>query len=135
MKYSLFILLLITLVTSCKKEQTVWESDWSVPIINDTLTLTNLVNDSTLTENSGFYELSLTRTLFDLNLNEIVNIPDTTINEQFTNGSIDNWSISPGSSIFPPGVITTDEHVLLLEDVQLKKIILQAGQIKVKIES
>tara|TARA_B110000908_G_scaffold169381_1_gene226417 strand:+ start:230 stop:1828 length:1599 start_codon:yes stop_codon:yes gene_type:complete len=135
MKYSLFILLLITLVASCKKEQTVWESDWSVPIINDTLTLTNLVNDSTLTENSGFYELSLTRTLFDLNLNEIVNIPDTTINEQFTNGSIDNWSISPGSSIFPPGVITTDEHVLLLEDVQLKKIILQAGQIKVKIEN
>jgi len=135
MKNTLFILLLVTLAASCKKEQTVWESDWNAPIINDTLTLANLVNDSTLAENSGFYELDMTRTLFDLNVNEIVKIPDTTINEPFSNGSVDNWQINPGASIFPPGVVTSDEHVLLLEDVQLKKIILKAGQIKVKIEN
>ncbi|MFT6924110.1 MAG: hypothetical protein ACJA1C_003131 [Crocinitomicaceae bacterium] len=135
MKYSLFILLLITLFASCKKEQTVWESDWSAPVINDTLTLANLVNDSTLAENSGFYELGLTRTLFDLEINEVVKIPDTTINEQFTNGSIDNWAINPGTTIFPPGVITSDEHVLELEDIQLKKITLKGGVIKLRIEN
>lgn len=135
MKYILFMLLLVTLAASCKKKQTVWESDWSAPVIDDTLTLANLVNDSTLAENSGFYELDLNRTLFDLDINEVVQIPDTTINESFTNGSVDNWEINPGGSIFPPGVITKDEHVLLLEDVQLKKIVLNGGVIKVKIEN
>lgn len=135
MKNTLFILLLITLAASCKKEQTVWESDWNAPIINDTLTLANLVNDSTLAENSGFYELDLTRTLFDLQISEVVRIPDTTINESFTNGSIDNWTINPGTTIFPPGVVTIEEHVFELEDIQLKKITLKGGVIKLRIEN
>ncbi|NRA12511.1 MAG: hypothetical protein HRT57_11210, partial [Crocinitomicaceae bacterium] len=133
MKNTIFILLLITLAASCKKEQTVWESDWSAPIINDTLTLANLVNDSTLAENSGFYELDLTRTLFDLDINEVVQIPDTTIQEEFTNLGWDNLPINPGASVL--GGLQEEEHEMVLEDIQLKKIIIKQGVIEIRIEN
>ncbi|MDG2440092.1 MAG: hypothetical protein P8M19_00355, partial [Crocinitomicaceae bacterium] len=66
MRYTLLALMALFLFTSCKKENTVWETDWSVPVINDTLSLSNLVNDSTLAETGGFYSVDLNRSLFDI---------------------------------------------------------------------
>jgi len=93
MKKILIFIGIVTLLSSCKKEPTVWESSWSAPLINDTLTIDKLVNDSTLTEAGGFYQLELDRSLFDLNISELIEIPDTTITENFTlSGNIDNWT-------------------------------------------
>ena len=79
-----FILLTFTLLlASCKKENTVWETDWSAPIINDSLSLSHLVNDSTLEVNSGFYSVNLERTLVNRGVNDVVEIPDTTISKSF----------------------------------------------------
>ena len=135
MKKIIYILLFGALITSCKKEATVWESDWSAPIVNDTLTLADWVNDSTLTESSNFYELDLTRTLFEFDINEVVSIPDTTINEPITNGAVDNWTIVAGQSAIPVGVQTMEEHELMLNDIQLKKVKLKAGTIKIRLEN
>ena len=61
------------MVVSCKKEATSWDTDWVVPIVNDTLSFKNLENDSTLSVNtSTFYQVDLTRTLLNLGLNDIV---------------------------------------------------------------
>jgi len=121
------LMCIVLLVVSCKKKKTVWDSDWSSPVVNDTLTLTNLVNDSTLSEVGGFYELNLVRTLFDLDLGDLLNIPDTTISETFAFPvSID---LTPGFSF----VNSTEEHDLSVEDLQLKTIVLKQGFIDVKV--
>lgn len=133
MKNTILILLIATLIASCKKEATVWEADWSVPIVNDTLTLANLVNDTTLNESSGFYELDLTRTLFDMDINEVAQIPDTTIHEELDNGSWANFPVTAGSSIFQTADI--QEHDLVLEDLLLKRIIMKEGEISIRFEN
>lgn len=122
-------LVLILLFSSCKKEATVWQTDWSAPIINDTLTLNNLLNDSTLEDNGGFYALNLERTLFDVDINEVVELPDTTIEESFTI-SVSSLTLSPGFSF----VNSAEEHELFIPDgVQLKKMILKEGFIDVTV--
>lgn len=133
MKNTLLILLIATLIASCKKEDTVWETDWSAPIINDTLTLENLVNDSTILVSSGFYELDLTRTLFDMDINTVVEIPDTTIHAEMDNGTWANFPVNAGSSIFPTPDI--QERELVLEEIQLTKMIMKQGVIQMRFEN
>lgn len=133
MKNTISILLLFALFSSCKKEATVWETDWSAPIINDTLSLSDLVNDSTLVESSGFYSLDLSRTLFDFDINSVVEIPDTTIHKIYTNGAFANFLVQAGESFL--SVIAPTEYDMGLDDVQIKKIILKKGVIQVKISN
>jgi hypothetical protein len=74
------VFLFVLMLVSCKKEATSWDTDWVVPIVNDTLSLKNLQNDSTFFVNgNSFYEVDLTRTLLNIGINEIVAIPDTFI--------------------------------------------------------
>lgn len=121
----LFIAFVVTL--SCKKEKTSWESDWSAPLISDTLSLKNLVNDSTLIEAGGFYSLDLSREIFNLNLTELIDIPDTTIAQNFTFSA--NLNIAPGFSF----INSIEEHFFDLKEVQLKQIVAKNGAIDIKV--
>ncbi|MDX2359755.1 MAG: hypothetical protein QNK23_03035 [Crocinitomicaceae bacterium] len=129
MKRTATLLILLLAIASCKKEPTVWESDWSAPIINDTLSLANLVNDSTLAENAGFYELNLDRTLFSLNVADVISIPDTTI--------VETTSFSGSINLAPNSIIdnSIDEHSFDLDEVQLKTVILKSGNIDLYLEN
>lgn len=129
MKTKLFGVMVVVLFASCKKENTVWETDWSAPIINDTLSLKNMVNDSTLAESGGFYVLDLKRTLFNFNLAELIEIPDTTIVENF--GFSGTLNLSPGFSF----VNSIEEHTINADGVQLKQIVLKEGFIDVRVEN
>ena len=92
---------------SCRKEKTNWDSDWVVPVLNDTLSFKNLVNDSTLAvDASGFYELDLTRTIIDFGIDKFIEIPDTTIIQDFNVPT--TLTVSPGFSI----VNQIEEHTL-----------------------
>jgi hypothetical protein len=126
---SIAIILTVAALVSCRKEKTVWNSDWVAPLVHDTLTLENMINDSTLAINtSNFLEVDLTRTLLDLGIDDIVGIPDTVISH--------DYSISAGSLNVPPGfsiVNDVQEHSLNVEDLQLKKIRVSDGKIKVKV--
>jgi hypothetical protein len=121
-----FLFLVVIALASCRKESTRWNSDWSAPVLNDTLTLMNWVNDSTLNvNNSGYYDVNLQRELFRFDLNSIVGIPDTTLQN--------NFSI-PSSINVPPGysfVNQTEERDLQLDPVELTKIHLKKGQIAI----
>lgn len=131
MKVLFLILLVIAVGTSCKKKPTIWETDWSVPIINDTLTLKDFVNDSTLAENpGGFYELNLNRVLFELDVNEMIEIPDTTLENRLTI-SVLNLTMPPGFSY----VTSNEENELSIPDVELKKIRLKKGFIDIKVHN
>lgn len=129
MKYYFLIILLSVTFVSCKKEATVWQSDWNAPLVNDTLSLSNLVNDSTLSTTSGYYAVDLTRTLFDLSINDIVSIPDTTIQRNYPSQL--NFEIQPNTTF--AGSVET--YYLELDDIQLKLITLQEGFIDVRVEN
>ena len=128
LKYLLPILLVAA--TSCKKEPTSWNSDWSAPLISDTLSLENLVNDSTLTTAGGFYVMDLKRSLFDLNINDLVQIPDTTI--------ATDYSIAFAFINVPPGYAFVNEAEnfnLGVADIELKEVILKKGYIDVEVRN
>ncbi len=130
MRYTLLILTTALLFLSCKKENTVWETDWSIPVINDTLSLINLVNDSTLTESSGFYNVDLNRTLFDINVNELVEIPDTVISGAYST-PFSTFVVNPGI----PFITEEQELELVMNDIQLKEILVKQGTIDVTISN
>jgi hypothetical protein len=129
-KRQFFILLLLTiLICSCKKKQTTWNTDWSAPIISDTISLSNLYNDSTLvSSNQTTIDLDLSRTILNLGLSDLVGFPDTTINQSFNL----NFSLSnvPAGYTFAN---TIEEHSFDLNDVQLKKVDVSSGSIKLKV--
>jgi hypothetical protein len=125
MKQTIILLLISSaFVVSCKRKQAVWDTDWQVPLIQDSLTLTNLVEDSILTVNAGYYELSVDRSVFELRLSDFIEIPDTTVNHSYALG-LSSFNVQPGTSF----VNDVQEHVVDMGEVQLKKIRVKEGGI------
>lgn len=129
MKTFIYFFVLGTILFSCRKKDTSWNSDWVAPIVNDTLSLNNLVNDSTINADlSTFYQVDLTRTIIDYGIEDFVNIPDTTINQTFVS-AVPSISVPPGFSF----VNQIEEHNFDVEDLQLKKIRVSKGTINLKV--
>ncbi|MEN9987261.1 MAG: hypothetical protein RLZZ585_300 [Bacteroidota bacterium] len=127
MKKTIILCFLIVLV-SCKKEETAWNIDVEAPLLHDTLSLKNWVNDSTLTETNGEIEIDVTRTLLDIGLSELIKIPDTSVTQLFS-PIITLNNIPPGTTF----VNAVEEHSVDLDDIQLKSILVKDGRVKVKV--
>ncbi len=122
------ILLVALTLFSCKKEATRWQTDWLLPVLNDTLTLNQYYNDSTLSINGSQIDVNLSRTILDLGLSDLIQIPDTTIAQQYqANFTVNN--VSPGFMF----VNSIKTHELDLGDIQLKKVRVSSGQIQLKV--
>jgi hypothetical protein len=118
MKNFLYITLICFLAFSCKKKDTSWTTDWGAPIVSDTLTLSNFMNDSTLTtSNQATIDVDLTRTLLDIGIKDIIKIPDTTIS-QFFSPLLNINNVQPGFTF----VNSIEEHTFDLNGIELKKI-------------
>lgn len=131
MKRFIFTACLLFIFASCKKEKTSWNSDWVLPLISDTLSLENLENDSTINSNSSsYYSVDLTRTIFDLGIEDLIQIPDTVIQHAY-NISAGSLSLPPGTSI----VNEIEEHEIKVEPIELKKIRVSTGTIKLKVSN
>lgn len=117
------------LLVGCKREQAVWQSDWQLPLLNDTLTLNQLEDSGYVTVNGGYYELSLDRTLYEVKLSDIVEIPDTTIKGSYP-VSI-NLGVPPGASFITDTKVT----VLDLDDAELKKIRIKSGGVNLRLKN
>lgn len=123
------MLILLSVISSCKKEATRWETDWSIPFVTDTLNLYNFHNDSTLDNlTSSDYLVVFERELLDVSLNDFFFIPDTTISQTFS-PTIGIGSVPPGFTFYNE----VEAHELSVPNVQLKKIIVSSGQIDLKV--
>lgn len=127
--YLFGVIFLLVISASCRKG-TSWNSSWVLPLINDTLDISKLVNDSTLEVNGGYYYLNLKRNLYNFSLTDIVAIPDTTI-DRSTSLSIISLNVAPGFEFYN----TIEEHELNLQDLELKLIQLSGGVIDFELEN
>ena len=121
--------LLLFIFFGCNREKVTWQTDWSLPLVTDTLNLYNLVNDSTLAQtNQGFYKLELNRTLLNLGINDLVKLDAIDIQHQF-NTSFASLFVPPGTSV----VNSIETHSIQADGAQLSKVILSAGRVHFKI--
>lgn len=127
--YLFGVLFLLGTSTSCRKD-TSWNSSWVVPLINDKIDVSKFVNDSTLEVNGGYYALNLKRDLYNFSLTDIVAIPDTTIDRSTSLGFL-SLNIPPGFEFYNK----IEEHILNLQDLELKLIQLNAGYIDFELEN
>lgn len=127
---SIVLVGLLFVFTSCKREQATWDSDWQVPLLKDSLTLTQLVEDSILSVSGSSYELAIDRTVFELKLSDFIALPDTTVSHAYAI-NLASFNVPPGTSF----VNNVQEHEIDLGDVQLKKIRVKQGGIKIRVES
>ena len=70
---------------SCKKKlETSWDVDVLIPLIKTTLNISNLIEDSLIQTNTdNSLSIVYENTLFELSLDTLVQIPDTTITDTF----------------------------------------------------
>ena len=122
------LILVLGVATACKKKKTSWNSDWALPFVSDTIDLSNMHNDSTLNSfSSSNYLVQLERSLLDVSLNEFFVLPDTTIVQSYS-PTIGIGSIPPGFTFYN----SVEAHEIDIPDVQLKKVIIGSGTIKIK---
>lgn len=132
MNKNILILIAVALsAMSCRNNKASWTSDWVVPIVNDSLLIKDYVNDSTLAINSdNSIQVIANRTLFNLDLKDLIKIPDTSV--------VQSFSISVASLQLAPGFTFIDEvkeHNFSFDDVTLSEARVKNGYAKIRIEN
>ncbi len=121
---------LLIFALSCRKEPTSWNSDWNIILIQDTLDMENLVTDTILGVNAdGSYHLLINRDILNLNMEDIVAIPDTVIAHSV------NIPVSvsvPAGSQF---IDQVEDNTFNFDGLELKKIIVNSGRAEVEVKS
>lgn len=121
---------LLIFALSCRKEPTSWNSDWNIILIQDTLDMENLVTDTILGVNAdGSYHLLINRDILNLNMEDIVAIPDTVIAHSV------NIPVSvsvPAGSQF---IDQIEDNTFDFDGLELKKIIVNSGRAEVEVKS
>jgi len=126
---TIFFLFFLISISSCKKEPTTWITDWSIPLIKDTLTFDNWVDSGFVSVNTGqSLDITYKRELFSFDINEYVNIPDTTVEQNFVI-PVPSIFASPGANF----VNDVDEFTFDLDDVELRQVVVDAGVALVEI--
>lgn len=78
---------LVLLWSACKKEtKTSWDTEMLIPIATTSLSIQNLVKDSSIVANSdNSLRLAYSNTLYEFSLaKQVINIPDTSIGQRFS---------------------------------------------------
>lgn len=131
MKISVFFLLITLLVVGCRKEKTSWNTDWVVPLVNDSLLIKDYVSDSTLAINPDqSIQVVLDKRLFDLDLSDLVNIPDTTV-EQIFSIQISSIVVNPGFTF----INEIEEHNFSFDEMTLLEARIKNGVATVRVEN
>lgn len=135
MKHAILILSGFLFLFSCKKEMTrpTWDVDVSVPLIHSSMGLENLIPDSLLSTNSnGEVSLVFDQSVYKLNLDTLLNLPDTTVADTFSIPfPFPSLSINPGQTI----ITSTENKRFDLDDIELSFIKIRSGQTSFHISS
>jgi hypothetical protein len=129
----IFLLAIIALLSSCQKdfEKPNWDVDLLLPLVKSTLTLADLIPDSLIQTNPDTsLKLVYNTNVFDVDMDSLFTIPDTTIADVYT---------IPLSSIAAPGnsFYSTDEELKMNinNGVELNEVKIESGFIEIEIFS
>lgn len=118
------------LLGSCRKKA-VWNTDWVVPLIRDTLVIKDYVNDSTLAINpDNSIQIKLHRTLTSLNLSELIEVPDTIIAQDFAI-SFNSFNVNPGYTF----INQIEEHSFYFGEAVLVRARILSGKASIEIHN
>lgn len=121
----IFFVFCVLIAASCKKEnqRPQWDIGVLGPMVKGSLTINNLVNDTLLKTNTD-RSLSLVyeRSLYSLNIDSLVTIPDTNIVNSFS------YTFPIRLTAGFPFKDTTSEIKLSVSNVQLRYAIIKSGQ-------
>jgi hypothetical protein len=130
MKKSTLLVVTLLLAFACRKEPVSWNSDWSLVLIQDTLNMDDLVTDTILGVNTdGSYHLLINRDILNLNMDDIVTIPDTVIAH---NVNIPVSVSVPAGSQF---IDQIEDNTFDFDGLELKKIMVRSGRALVEVKS
>lgn len=116
------------LLAGCQKEadKAEWDVDIAVPLVRTTLGIGDLIGDTLIgTDGQGNVSIIYSTRLFDLGLDTLMAVPDTTIGYDIPNPSLPGFSIYAGSSI--PAV--TDETRFELDEFELRELHVRSGSL------
>lgn len=129
-KIVLLVFATLLFAISCRKEPLSWNSDWNLVLIQDTLNMNDLVIDSILGVNTdGSYHLLINRDILNLNMEDIVTLPDTVIQH---NVNIPVSVSVPAGSQF---IDQVQENFFDFDGLQLKRVIVSTGRATVEVKS
>ena len=127
-KFLLFIGCL-AFITSCKKEPTTWESDWSAPVAHGHLTIGDLIPvDYTMTNADNYLSLIYHEAIYGFSIDTLIDLPDTTITKKSAVG-VNSLNVSPGFSY-----TDTYDQLYDLDQIELKKVVVKSGRLEVLIK-
>jgi len=131
MKNLLYCFGLFLVLISCKKEKTTWNTDWNTPLIYGDLTVNDLVFGNTISENpEGFASLFFDKSVFSFSIDTLIKLKDTTLLHK-GHSPFESFTLAPGA-VFNS---TSIDKVYELGELELKRILLKEGLLKLKIES
>ncbi len=95
----LSLIVLITLLASCKRDGTGWDTGLVAPLATTNVTIANLVKDSILKTNAdSSLTISYQNAVYELNLaDQYIHIPDTSIGQKY---SVDSMNIPNSYTAF-----------------------------------
>jgi hypothetical protein len=115
---------------SCRKTfETDWDVDLAAPIARSNLNIKNFISDTIFqSDNNGVLHLQFSKPIASFKLDTLVKIPDTLIVQTFTLPA--NFAVTPGM-VLPGFPQTTDIDFQINNNVELKKAIINSGNIKI----
>lgn len=125
--------LILMLVSGCRKDKdsTSWDVDALAPLVYTSLSIDNLIPDSLVTyDENELVFLSFTDTVLNLELDTLIQLPDTSI--------IESFSFPVGGISFPAGAqLENIEEEIEIEsgNVELKYASIQSGTIVIDLIS
>lgn len=125
----LSLLFAVAVFSACKKDsdRPQWDVDVLVPLVKSTLDIGNLINDTLLqADSNGVLHLVYEKNLYDLNLDSLVDIPDTTIN------TLVQYPVSVTVPAGFPVYSATTQLALGISGPQIRYAILRRGTLKLK---
>lgn len=130
-KYSITILLACLGSFACKKEPTTWENRIETPLLKGELGINGLLPAEDLNANAS-KKLTLVRvdTLFELALDSILKLPDTTLEKSYS-APFGGTTVSPGQSL----TSSSQTRTLQVPKAELSRVVMEKGKLRYKVKS
>lgn len=130
---SSLLLILVVGFSACRKGNDLpsWDVDLIAPVVYAELGIGNLLPDSLLQVNAdSSVTLVFDNTVYELSIDSLVDIPDTTINFTYTTPPI-SVSVPPGGQIYSG----PEEHDYSIDDVELLEMEVRSGMVEIVMSS